>query len=106
MAKTRVNSLRTLPPDRDIDDTTSVLGLLTSRVKLKILYALATGECNAGDLSITVGERLPVISRHTGVLRIAKLIDYEKHGNFVRYRLTDLGRAAVSGAESIRACKS
>jgi len=106
MAKLRAASVRVLPPDREIDDTTSVLGLLTSRVKLKILYALAAGECNAGDLSTAVGERLPVISRHTGVLRIARLVDYEKRGNFVRYRLTDLGRAAVSGAENIRACKA
>jgi len=106
MAKNRLTLPRALPPDRDINDTTGVIGLLTSRVKLKILYALAAGECNAGDLSTAVGETLPLISRHMGVLRVARLVDFERDGNFVRYRLTDLGVAAVSGAENIRASRA
>jgi len=96
MAKARAGPHRVVPLDRDLDDTALVLGVLANPGKLKILYALATGECAVGDLAPVVGKDRTQVSRHLATLRAVGLVEYRRDGNFVRYRLTDAGAAVVS----------
>jgi len=105
MARRRAGP-RAVPPDRDIEDTALVLGVLASPGKLKILYALATAERSVGDLVPVAGEGRTQVSRHLAALRAVSLVEYRRDGNFVHYRLTDVGVAAVSMAEAVRECRA
>jgi len=96
MAKARAGPHRGVPPDRDIEDTALVLGVLASPGRLKILYTMATDECTVGDLVPVAGEGRAQVSRHLAALRAVGLVEHRRDGDFVRYRLTDAGAAVVS----------
>lgn len=55
--------------------------------RLKLVQALQAGPKTVTDLSLLLGKELPNVSHHLGVLRNADLVQTEKHGKFVIYRL-------------------
>jgi DNA-binding transcriptional ArsR family regulator len=76
-----------------MDDITTlqaeILKTLASPRRLDILHRLAEGPCEVGRLAEELGVAQPNVSQHLAVLRAAGLVEAEREGREVRYRLTD-----------------
>jgi ArsR family transcriptional regulator len=76
-----------------MDDITllqaEVLKVLASPRRLDILHRLADGPCEVGRLAADVGASQPNVSQHLAVMRAAGIVDSERDGREVRYRLVD-----------------
>ena len=66
-----------------------VLKTLASPRRLEILHALARGPIEVGRLAQLIGASQPNVSQHLSVLRNAGLVEAEREGREVRYRLAD-----------------
>lgn len=79
--------------DPDMDEITmlqaEVLKTLASPRRLEIIHRLAQGPCEVGRLAEEIGATQPNISQHLSVLRTAGIVDAERDGREVRYRLAD-----------------
>jgi ArsR family transcriptional regulator len=73
-----------------------VLKVLAQPTRLEILHQLADGPIEVGRLAAAVGVTQPNVSQHLAVLRSAGLVEPDRHGREIRYRLTD--------PDVIRAC--
>ncbi len=68
-----------------------VLKVLASPRRLEILHVLADGPMEVGRLATTLGASQPNVSQHLAVLRTAGMVEAERDGREVRYRLADAG---------------
>jgi len=79
--------------DPHMDEITTlqaeVLRTLANPRRLEIIHRLAQGPCEVGRLAEEIGASQPNISQHLSVLRAAGIVDAERDGREVRYRLTD-----------------
>jgi ArsR family transcriptional regulator len=66
-----------------------VLRTLASPRRVEILHALAAGPTEVGRLAESLGASQPNVSQHLAVLRSAGLVEAERDGREVRYRLAD-----------------
>jgi ArsR family transcriptional regulator len=66
-----------------------VLKTLASPRRLEILHALTNGPTEVGRLAEAIGASQPNVSQHLAVLRNAGIVEAERDGREVRYRLTD-----------------
>jgi DNA-binding transcriptional ArsR family regulator len=66
-----------------------VLKTLASPRRLEILHKLANGPIEVGRLAEAIGASQPNASQHLAVLRNAGIVEAERDGREVRYRLTD-----------------
>jgi DNA-binding transcriptional ArsR family regulator len=66
-----------------------VLKTLASPRRLEILHALAAGPIEVGRLATSLGASQPNVSQHLAVLRGAGIVEAEREGREVRYRLAD-----------------
>jgi ArsR family transcriptional regulator len=66
-----------------------VLKTLASPRRIEILHALAAGPMEVGRLASSLGASQPNVSQHLAVLRGAGLVEAERRGREVRYRLVD-----------------
>ena len=66
-----------------------ILKTLASPRRLEILHALERGPIEVGRLAEAIGATQPNVSQHLGVLRAAGIVEAERDGREVRYRLTD-----------------
>jgi len=66
-----------------------VLKTLASPRRLEILHRLADGPCEVGRLADELGMTQPNASQHLAVLRGAGVVEAERDGREVRYRLAD-----------------
>jgi len=66
-----------------------VLKVLASPRRLEILHALDGGPCEVGRLAQALGMSQPNVSQHLAVMRAAGLVEAERGGREVRYRLVD-----------------
>jgi DNA-binding transcriptional ArsR family regulator len=66
-----------------------VLRVIASPRRLEILHRLAEGPCEVGRLAAELGASQPNVSQHLSVLRTAGLVESERDGREVRYRLAD-----------------
>lgn len=66
-----------------------VLRTLASPRRLEILHALAEGPREVSRLAATIRASQPNVSQHLAVLRAAGLVEAERDGREVRYRLVD-----------------
>ena len=77
----------------DMDEITilqaEVLKTLASPRRLEILHALARGPIEVGRLAELIGASQPNASQHLAVLRSAGIVEAERDGREVRYRLAD-----------------
>ena len=73
-----------------------VLKILGQPTRLEILHRLADGPTEVGRLATALGVAQPSVSQHLAVLRSAGLVEPDRHGREIRYRLTD--------PDVIRAC--
>jgi ArsR family transcriptional regulator len=76
-----------------MDDVTrlqaEVLKVLANPVRLEILHRLAGGPLEVGRIAESIGASQPNASQHLAVLRSSGLVEAERHGREIRYRLTD-----------------
>jgi ArsR family transcriptional regulator len=66
-----------------------VLKTLASPRRLEIIHRLAEGPCEVRRLAEDLGASQPNISQHLAVLRSAGIVDTERNGREIRYRLAD-----------------
>lgn len=66
-----------------------ILRTLANPRRLEIIHRLAQGPCEVRRLAEELGVNQPNVSQHLAVLRAAGLVDFERDGREVRYRLTD-----------------
>ena len=66
-----------------------VLKTLANPRRLEILHRLAEGPCEVRRLADELGVSQPNVSQHLSVLRNAGLVEAERDGREVRYRLAD-----------------
>ena len=64
-----------------------VFEALASIPRRKILAYLASGELSAGEIAARFAMSKPSISQHLAVLEAAGLVESEKRGQYVFYRL-------------------
>jgi DNA-binding transcriptional ArsR family regulator len=65
------------------------LKTLASPRRIEILHALAAGPIEVGRLANAIGASQPNVSQHLAVLRGAGIVEAERDGREVRYRLAD-----------------
>jgi DNA-binding transcriptional ArsR family regulator len=66
-----------------------VLKTLASPRRLEILHALAGGPIEVGRIADAIGASQPNVSQNLAVLRTAGIVEAERTGREVRYRLAD-----------------
>ena len=66
-----------------------VLKTLASPRRLEILHVLARGPIEVGRLAEAIGATQPNVSQHLAMLRAAGIVEAERDGREVRYRLAD-----------------
>lgn len=65
------------------------LKVLSHPVRLCIVSGIAKKGCHVKQICETLGIPQPVISLHLSKLKAAGIVEGERHGNFVCYRVTD-----------------
>ena len=66
-----------------------ILKTLASPRRLEILHRLSESPCEVGRLAEELELAQPNVSQHLAVLRAAGLVEAEREGREVRYRLAD-----------------
>jgi DNA-binding transcriptional ArsR family regulator len=66
-----------------------ILRTLASPRRLDILHRLAEGPCEVGRLAADIEASQPNVSQHLAVLRAAGIVEADRDGREVRYRLAD-----------------
>lgn len=66
-----------------------VLKVLSSARRLEILHRLAEEPMEVGRLASELGLSQPNVSQHLAVMRAAGVVDFERDGREIRYRLAD-----------------
>lgn len=66
-----------------------VLKTLASPRRLEILHLLAKGPVEVGRIAAAIQASQPNVSQHLAVLRNAGIVEADRVGRDVRYRLTD-----------------
>ena len=74
---------------------------LADPTRILILYALAEGARNVGELAEALRTPQPTVSRHLKVLRERGMVDAERLGPAVRYSLAD--RRLIEALDLLRA---
>ena len=64
-----------------------VMGVLADETRLKIVRGLFTGRTSVGELAKRAGLPAARISHHLAILRAAGIVEADRHGQRVIYRL-------------------
>jgi DNA-binding transcriptional ArsR family regulator len=64
-----------------------LLKALANETRLKIVDRLSKGECHVGEMVDLIGSDQSTVSKHLAVLRNAGVVDDQRRGNTVFYRL-------------------
>lgn len=101
----RIGSRRAAPAQRGSDDffalQASVFRTLGSPPRLEILHLLSQGQMEVRELVTVLRMSQPYVSAHLASLRAAGLVEADRHGRDVRYRLTD--EEIVTACDLLRA---
>jgi DNA-binding transcriptional ArsR family regulator len=65
--------------------------------RLRIIHRLSTGPVEVGRLAADLGISQPNASQHLAVMRAVGVVEAERHGREVRYRLSDPEIVAACG---------
>jgi DNA-binding transcriptional ArsR family regulator len=83
------------PPEAPFDDAADVLRALAHPIRLRIVDLLESGELCVKRLEQLLGVSQSSVSQHLSRLRYAGLIESERRGHLVCYRLTGAGAGAI-----------
>ncbi len=78
-----------LPPQARLAELGEFFKVLTDPTRLKVLYALGSGELCVCDLSATTGAAVSSVSHHLAALRRARLVKPRREGRVIFYSLAD-----------------
>jgi ArsR family transcriptional regulator len=78
-----------LPPQKDLEQLGEFFKILTDPTRLRILYALGTGELCVFDLSVVVGASVSLVSHHLAALKRVRLVKGRRDGKIIYYSLDD-----------------
>jgi ArsR family transcriptional regulator len=67
----------------------SVLRMLANPRRLEIMHVLSDGPLEVGRLALRLNTSQPNVSQHLALLRASGLVELERNGREVRYRLAD-----------------
>ncbi len=81
---------------RDVTGISKMLGILSDPVRLHILFALAVQELCVCVLVEITDYKYSALSYHLKLLKEMELVDSRREGNFLLYRLTEHGMAALN----------
>ena len=70
------------------DHCAQMLRLLGDPERLLIIQALREGPKNVGDIAATTKQKVANVSHHLKLLREGGLVESEREGRYVRYRLS------------------
>lgn len=85
-----------LPLNDDLDELeASILRALASRTRLRFIHALATGPAEVHDLADALGLSQTATSQHLAALRAVGVVEAERDGRSMHYRITDPGLVAA-----------
>lgn len=97
---------RQMPLDRVLEETETLFGALADRARIKILFALRSGEelCVC-DVAHVLGASISTASHHLRKLRDLKLLQYRNDGKMAYYSLRNelAGRLVASTLEEVGA---
>jgi DNA-binding transcriptional ArsR family regulator len=71
------------------DHCAELLKALGDPMRLRIVDVLRQGPQCVSELADRLDSDLPLVSHHLGILRNARLIEKERHGRFIHYRLNE-----------------
>lgn len=74
------------PTDAQVALAAETMRLLGDETRIRILWALLDGEQSVGRLSKLVGAHPPAVSQHLAKLRLGRLVEMRREGNFSYYR--------------------
>ncbi len=76
------------------------LKALGDPIRLRIIDALRYGEMTVTDISLALELEMVIVSHHLGILKNAQLVERERDGRYINYRLrTDLLQKARGSAK-------
>jgi len=78
-----------LTVDTIVELQADTLRALASPRRLEILHRLERGSCEVSSLATDLDLSQPNVSQHLAVLRAAGLVEAERYGREVRYRISD-----------------
>jgi ArsR family transcriptional regulator len=84
-----------VPPEVPFEDAADVLRALAHPVRLRIVDLLASGELCVKRLEQLLGVSQSSVSQHLSRLRYAGLIESERRGHLVCYRLAGPGAEGI-----------
>ncbi|MGP3955722.1 ArsR/SmtB family transcription factor [Nonomuraea sp. 3N208] len=79
----------TPPTDAQVEVAVAAFRMLSDATRLRLLWALAHGEHDVGNLVTVVGAARPAVSQHLAKLRLAGLVACRREGRRVLYRARD-----------------
>ena len=88
------------PDPQLLQETAGTFGMLSSTVRLHLVWLLADGERDVGTLAEEVGQSVPTVSHHLAKLKLAGLVHARREGKRQVYvvddpHLVDIVRLAV-----------
>ena len=87
------------PDDQDVGLAVEIFAMLADATRVRIILALAQGECSVNDLAEHVGKSPAAVSQHLAKLRLARIVAPRQQGNRAYYRLlNEHARQLVSDA--------
>jgi len=72
-----------------------IMRTLANPRRLRIIHRLAAGPVEVGRIAVDLGISQPNVSQHLAVMRAAGVVEAERSGREVRYRLADPGIVAA-----------
>ena len=72
----------------DVAGMAEAMRVLADGTRLRLLFLLAHGESNVGDLCDRLHCPQPTASHHLGILRMAHMVDRRRKGKCIYYRLS------------------
>jgi ArsR family transcriptional regulator len=82
-------AMESLPPQADLDDLGEFFKALGDPTRLKVLYALGSGELCVFDLSVSIGASVSSASHHLALLKRMRLVKARRDGRVIYYSLDD-----------------
>ncbi|MGQ9603482.1 MAG: ArsR/SmtB family transcription factor [bacterium] len=71
----------------DFKQQARLLRAIANETRLKIIDVLSNGQMHVGAIAHRIGAEQSTVSKHLAILRAVGIVDDERHGNEVYYRL-------------------
>jgi len=99
----RTETFRDEDPSRSkVHQIVNRLRLVTAPSRQRILLLLASGEQNVGDICEELGNpSQPAVSHQLSLLRHGRLVECQRRGRNVYYRLTDSGQTVAQAFDRL-----